>query len=135
MGACRQEFRAEREKRLRQETIPMTTQRDIQTQPQANWPLPPTLETHAHLTWAEWMVQQATNLGNPHIQALTFSAPNQRERVARLDRRTATRLTWPLQATLTPNARLSWAAWLDAQSRGPDVVRQDAIAQVAETAA
>jgi len=113
----------------------MTTQRDIQTQPQANWPLPPTQEAHAHLIWAKWMVQQATNLGSAQNQALTFSAPNQRERVARFERRTATRLTWPLQATQAPSARLSWAAWLDAQSRGPDVVRQDAIAQVAETAA
>jgi len=108
----------------------MTTQSNVQTQPA--WPLPATQEPHAHLTWAEWAAQQATNIVHAQDQALTFPALDQRSIGARLDRRAAERLTWPLPATQAPNARLSWAAWLDAQSGRAVTTRQDAVEQAVE---
>jgi hypothetical protein len=111
----------------------MTTQSNVQTQPA--WPLLPTQEAHAHLTWTEWTAQQAASLTRTSYAPSTAPAPVHRALVARLDRRAATLPTWPLPATLLPNARLSWAAWLDARSRKPSVVRQEAAEQPEETAA
>ena len=115
----------------------MTTQRDgqneVQAQLQPSWPLSATLEAHAHLTWAEWTAQEAS-VALTKRQEPAFPATNQRSLVARLDRSldrsTAERLTWPLPATLLPNARLAWAASLDAQSRQL-VAMPEEIAEVA----
>ncbi|HEX3269927.1 MAG TPA: hypothetical protein VHR15_04700 [Ktedonobacterales bacterium] len=111
----------------------MTTQLDVRTS--LAWPLPPTQEAHAHLTWTEWTAQQAASVTHTRRQAPASFTLDQRSVVAHLDRRTATRLTWPLPATQSSNARLSWAAWLDAQSRKPATTRPDAFEPTVETAA
>jgi hypothetical protein len=102
-----------------------TTQYNAQTQPQLTWPLPATREADAHLTWNEWTALQTASIARMQEHSLAAPTQNRREIVARLDRRMATRLTWPLPATLAPNARLSWAAWLEAQSRQPVATRAD----------
>ncbi|HEY7021853.1 MAG TPA: hypothetical protein VH349_12100 [Ktedonobacterales bacterium] len=111
----------------------MTTQSNVQTQ--LAWPLPPTQEAHAHLTWTEWTAQQAASASRTQRQAAASFTLDQRGVVAHLDRRTATRLTWPLPATQAPNARLSWVAWLDTQSHTPSAARPDAFEPTVETAA
>lgn len=110
----------------------MTNRLDVRFQPHLTWPLPATREAHAHLTWAEWTAQQAASDTRRKLQV---PALDQHRPIARLDRTATARLTWPLPATLLPNARLSWAAWLDAQSRKPLVAREDATEQTVETAA
>jgi hypothetical protein len=102
----------------------MTTQLDAHTSPA--WPLPPTQEAHAHLTWTEWTARKTASIAYTQRQASASFLQDQRGVVAHLDRRTATRLTWPLPAAQAPNARLSWAAWLDAPSRKTLVARQGA---------
>jgi len=111
----------------------MTTQLDVRTSP--TWPLAPTQEAHAHLTWTEWTARQAASVAHTQRPAYASFTLDQRDVVAHLDRRTATRLTWPLPATQSPNARLSWGAWLDAQSRKPSAARPDAFEPTVETAA
>jgi hypothetical protein len=111
----------------------MTTQLDESTSPA--WPLAATQEAHAHLTWAKWTSQQSESVAHTRRQASASFTLDERGAVAHLARRTATRLTWPLPATQAPNARLSWAAWLDAQSRKPSAARSDAFEPTVETAA
>jgi hypothetical protein len=110
----------------------MTTQSNVQT-PLA-WPLPATQEAHAHLTWAEWTARQTASIAYTQRQASASFMLDQRGVVAHLGRRSATRLTWPLPATQASNARLSWVAWLDAQSGKPATARQGAFERPVETA-
>jgi hypothetical protein len=110
----------------------MTTQLDVRT-PLA-WPLAATQEAHAHLTWTEWTARQTASVAHARRQASASSALIQRAVVAHLARRTATRLTWPLLTTQSPNARLSWAAWLAAQSRTPSAARPEDFEQAVEAA-
>jgi hypothetical protein len=107
------------------------TQYNAQTELQLAWPLPATQQARAYLTWNEWTALQAASVARAQGCPLATSTQNQREIVARLDRRVATRLTWPLPATLASNARLSWAAWLEAQSRKPVAAQEDISEEVA----
>jgi hypothetical protein len=97
----------------------MNTNIDTTTQSQLAWPLPGTHIAHAHLTWAEWITKQAANVASAHYVAPMPMGLDQQSTVMYLARGGESHLTWPLPATKLPNAHLSWAEWLDAQSNTP----------------
>jgi hypothetical protein len=78
------------------------------------------------------MAQQTADAVRVQLEAPIAPTLDQLDLIARLDRRATSGISWPLSATLLPNARLSWAAWLDAQSRQAVATRQDAFEQAVE---
>jgi hypothetical protein len=90
-------------------------------QSQLAWPLPGTRIAHAHLTWADWTDQQAAQTAGARSLAPKPTGLEQGSSVLYVERGAASPLTWPLAGTQLPNAHLTWAEWLDAQSTGPTV--------------
>jgi hypothetical protein len=71
---------------------------------------------HAHLTWAAWTERQARQIASAQYPAPM--ALGQKTLLKSVEYDTSARLTWPLPATLLPNARLTWTEWRAAQSKG-----------------
>src|SRR4051794_33191464 len=91
---------------------------EITLQPHHAWPLLGTRMAHVRLTWAEWTVQQASQVARTRPLA-SATILDQQGTSTRLERGAASRLTWPLPATQLPSARLTWAEWRAARCNTP----------------
>lgn len=85
------------------------------------WPLAPTKQPHAHLTWAEWTAQQAATIAS--WRCVVHMAPAQalsaqRNPVTAFERGSTPLPVWLLPASQLPNAHFTWAVWLDVQATG-----------------
>lgn len=107
------------------ESLPRTTLNttvDIERAPA--WPIPGTQAPNAHLTWAEFVDRQmamraSMSPGKASEPAAPVAHYPQQPPVAVYpDVDTPAGPGWPLPATQTPHAHLTWAEWLDAQTDG-----------------
>lgn len=97
------------------------------------WPLLGTSLPHAHLTWSEYLVWQATHLPNSpdSVLPMQLSSPEiAQTSIPFLNSGTAQWFVWPLPATYLPHAHLTWAEWIAHQaertnSRQPKIVKHD----------
>lgn len=111
----------------------MNTAPNATTPDQIVWPLPATSLPHAHLTWSEYMVWQATHLANPPatVQSIQLSSLEiAQSSIHVMSSSPAQRSVWPLPATQLPNTHLTWAEWIAQQAartnrQQPESVRHD----------
>jgi hypothetical protein len=102
------------------ETLPRNASHDMTTLPQDTWPLAGTKLPHAHLTWAEWILEQTAIRSSQQYMmpaAIRETLPAGHGLVSSLERGIAPTI-WPLPGTQLPHAHLTWTEWVDLLANG-----------------